>query len=149
MLNSGYRLSEHFTLEEFMRSDKAQELGIDNTPPADVVEHLRRTATFMEQVRALLGVPLRVTSGYRCHALNAAVGSKPTSDHVTGNAVDFVAPGFGSPLAVCVRLAASDLPFKQLIWEYGRWTHISFDGMTPARREVLTIDDKGTRPGIG
>ena len=103
---------------------------------------LRTTAARMEAVRRLLGERvISVSSGYRCPALNKAVGGARTSAHLTGRAVDFNCYGFGDPLAVCRALAASEIAFDQVI-EEGTWTHISFDPRL--RRQVLT-----RRPGGG
>jgi hypothetical protein len=76
----------------------------------------------LEPARALVG-PLRITSGYRCPGLNAAVGGSKTSAHMAGLAADVV------PLEMDLRnaytrLAHSGLPMDQLIWELGRWIHI-------------------------
>lgn len=126
-------LSDHFSLPEMTAT---QHRGIDNTAPPRIVETLRATAEHMEKVRALLGQPIHVNSAYRCPALNTAVGSKPTSAHMRGFAVDFICAGFGSPLKVCQAIAASDLAFDQLI-EEGSWVHLSFDPRM--RRQVLTM----------
>jgi hypothetical protein len=127
-------LSAHFTLEELCGS---QHRTIDNTPPPDVVATLRLTAARMEGVRKVLGERvISVSSGYRCRALNRAVGGAATSAHLTGHAVDFNCYGFGDPLDVCRRIAGSDLVFDQLIEELGRWVHISFDPRL--RRQVIT-----------
>lgn len=132
-------LSDHFMLSEFLRSETAARQGIDNSPSDAIEQALIWNAANLEAVRSLLGVPLHISSGYRCLALNAAVGSKPTSAHVKGLAADFDAPQFGSPLAVCQRIVASQIPFDQLIWEH-TWTHIGWVrlGETP-RRQVLTL----------
>lgn len=131
-------LSEHFTLEEFVRSQAGERLGIDNDPPADVIERLRFVATQMEKVRALLGQSVHIDSGYRSPELNAAVGGAKNSQHMLGEACDFVCPEFGTPLEICRLLTnnADLLQFDQLIWE-GSWVHCSFVDHTP-RMEVLT-----------
>ena len=91
-------LSEHFTLAEFTASSKARDLGIDNTPPDSLIPHLIKTAYGIEEVRSLLGNnPIHVNSAYRCPTLNQAVGSKSTSQHLSGSAVDFICPLFGTP----------------------------------------------------
>lgn len=148
------KLTEHFTLAELTRSQKAVELGIDNTPPADVLEELRATAMMMEQVRQILGGPILISSGYRCLALNRALRSEDTSAHLAGRAVDFTCPSFGTPLEVAQRLATRQalLGFDQLIHERVRganWVHIgrAAAGRTP-RGELLTIDGRGTRMGL-
>ena len=142
------RLTEHFSLEELTASDTAARLGIDNTPSAEILATLKATAQRMEHVRLILGHPIEVTSGYRCAAVNRAIGSKDTSAHVLGHAVDFRCPGFGTPLAVARALAGyvDELEFDQLIHEFRRWVHISFH--PHARRQRLTIDERGTRVGI-
>lgn len=94
------RISRHFTLEELTFSQTASRKGIDNKPPLEVVTHLTRLAYCMEQVRALLGGPVRITSGYRSQALNAAIGGAKNSAHMNGYAADFVCPSFGSPLEI-------------------------------------------------
>ena len=128
-------LSEHFTLEEMLFSDTAQRLNIDNSPPREVIAHLTVAASGMEKVRALLGYPIRVNSGYRCPDLNKAVGGSKTSAHMTGYAVDFVCPKFGGPIQIIKAITASGIVFDQCIQE-GTWVHISFDPR--ARRQLLT-----------
>jgi hypothetical protein len=126
-------LTAHFALEELACT---QHRELDNTPPPEVVATLRLTAARLEDVRRRLGGRvISVSSGYRCPALNRAVGGAATSAHLTGHAADFNCYGFGDPLAVCRALAASDLAFDQLI-EEGTWVHISFDPRL--RRQVLT-----------
>jgi hypothetical protein len=137
-------LTEHFTLEEFTASQTAARLGINNTPDPEALANLHNTAAGMELVRTFLGgVPVKISSGYRCLALNAAVGSRTTSQHVTGCACDFTAPEYGTPEHIVRDLMASDVPYDQLIFEFGTWVHISFSPQN--RRQALTIDHDGTR----
>jgi hypothetical protein len=142
------QLSPNFSLSELVYSETAEERGIDNTPPPEVVENLKRLAAGLEAVRALLGAPLEISSGYRCAALNEAVGGSSTSQHIQGLAVDFECPGFGSPLEVARAIQQSDVEFDQCILEYGRWVHLSF-GDAP-RRRMLTIydEEKGYLAGL-
>ena len=129
-------LSEHFNLNEFTASETATRKGIDNTPPAVVTERLRMLAATLEQVRSLLGNnSIRISSGYRCLALNRAIGSGDLSAHVLGYAVDFTCPKFGTPKEVANKIAESAIKFDQLIYE-GTWVHLSIDPRN--RREVLT-----------
>ena len=130
------KLSEHFNLDEFTASETALRKGIDNTPPPVVTEKLRMLAATMEQIRSLLGNnSIRISSGYRCLALNRAIGSGDLSAHVLGYAVDFTCPGFGTPKEVANKIAESPIKFDQLIYE-GTWIHLSIDPRN--RREVLT-----------
>lgn len=143
------KLSTHFTLGEFLRSETAARLGIDNMPPPEIVRALERLAINLEDVRRLLGVPLHISSGYRCLALNRAIGSKDSSAHVRGLAADFDAPEYGPPADICRAIYASDIKFDQLIYEH-TWVHIAWPAVgTGARRQTLTLGRGGTYlPGI-
>jgi len=127
------QLTEHFDLEELTHSDVAERLGIDNTPSLETVARLTTLAMGLEKVRAFLGGPILVSSGYRCPALNKAVGGARNSAHLDGYAADFVCPSFGSAFAVARALARSDIVFDQLIAE-GSWVHISFDPQARGQR---------------
>lgn len=130
------KLSEHFTLEELTFSSTAQRKQIDNNPPAEVLENMKRLAAGLEEVRAALGnKPMRINSGYRSPKLNRAVGGARLSAHMAGYAADFVCPEFGSPLKIVKALAATGIQFDKLIQE-GTWVHISF--APEARRQLLT-----------
>ena len=140
-------LTPHFTLEELYASETADRHGIDNTPPKEVVDNLRRLAFTLEEVRTILGNrPIFVTSAYRNPQVNKLVGSQPTSDHLKGLAADFVCPSFGDPDYVVRAILASSIPFKQVIREFGRWTHLAIPAQNEeARRQALIIDKTGTR----
>ncbi len=129
------KLSPHFSLDEFTASQTATRRGIDNTPPPAVIETLKRTALGMEGIRAVLGAPIIISSGYRSPVLNRSIGGAAKSQHVTGHAVDFICPGFGSPLEVCRTLVKSGIAYDQLIYE-GTWVHVSF--AEKPRKEALT-----------
>ena len=130
------KLSEHFTLEELTFSATAQRKQIDNKPPAEVLDNMKRLAAGLEEVRAALGnKPMRINSGYRSPKLNRAVGGARLSAHMAGYAADFVCPEFGSPLKIVKALAATGIQFDKLIQE-GTWVHISF--APEARRQLLT-----------
>jgi len=129
------QLSEHFSLEELTVTNTK----IRNQPSEKELDRLRRTARQMEAVRALLGRSIQVSSGYRCPAVNKAVGGSPSSDHMNGDAVDFVCPDFGSPLKVALAIQTSAIKYDQLIQE-GSWVHISFG---PRMRQ----QDLTKRPG--
>ena len=134
----------YFTLQELTRSQTARQRGLDNTPDAAAVENLQNLVThILDPLRQLWGSPLYVNSGYRSHAVNAAVGGARNSQHLTGCAADITA---GSPkknrkLLKLLLLHAPAIPFDQLIAERcdsngnPRWLHISFS--TRPRRQLL------------
>jgi zinc D-Ala-D-Ala carboxypeptidase len=134
------QLSTNFSLSQLVYSETAEKSGIDNTPPPEIVENLRRLAAGLETVRTLLGAPLEISSGYRCAALNEAVGGSSASQHLQGLAVDFDCPAFGTPLEIARAIQGSGLEFDQCILEYGRWVHLSFSDAP--RRRLLTIYDE-------
>ena len=140
-------LSENFTLKELTASVTVARRGIDNTPNAEQVERLRYLAAGLELVRDLTG-PLHVNSGYRSPALNAAVGSKPSSQHLKCEAADVTSLAGLTPLQLCQAVVESDIPFDQIIWEFGAWMHISFVQDREPRGSILTIDQQGTREGL-
>ncbi len=117
----------NFTLAEFIRSRIAHDRGIDNSMPAALMPAAARTLAGAERIRAVLGHPMLISSGYRCPELNALVGSKPTSQHLKAEAIDFTCPGFGSPQAIAEALLPlmGDLGIDQLILE-ATWVHCSF-----------------------
>ena len=132
-------LSRFFTLEQLIFSETAADRGIDNRPDAAAMNNLRRLAAGLDEVQMLLGLPLQITSGYRCPQLNQAVGGVAHSQHCQGLAADFDCPKYGSPLEVARAIAESAIEFDQCILEFGRWVHLSF--APEPRRRVLSIYD--------
>lgn len=137
------QLSPHFTLAELTVSQSAARLGIDNNPPPEVIKNLERTALGLEGVRMLLGAPVLISSGYRSPVLNMEIGGAKNSQHMTGQAVDFICPGFGSPAQIVKTIVNSGMQFDQVILEFDRWVHLSFSDKP--RRQALIIDRDGTR----
>lgn len=142
-------ISEHFTLEELTFSATAKSKGIDNTPKGQDLENLKYTASQMEIVRNILKFPISVSSGFRCEALNKAVGGASTSAHQKGLAVDFTCKGYGDTRKVVQALLEAyrvkELAFDQLILEDpsspSSWVHIGFrqEGKNQ-RGEVLAMN---------
>lgn len=141
------KLTEHFSLEEMTASSIAARKGLDNTPNDTEVANLERTALLLEQVRSLLNKPITVNSAFRSKAVNDAVGSKDTSQHRIGCAADIKVSGM-TPREVVQACIDSNVPYDQIIEEFGSWTHISVPNTTSTapRRQALTIDKDGTRP---
>ena len=143
-------LSAHFSLEEITASEVATRAGIENAPPAEVIRNLLRLAEGLELVRAALGNPIHVTSGYRSTRLNQLIGGAKNSLHIQGLAADILSPNFGPPLEVCRALAKSGIQTDQIIHEFGRWCHVAFAPPgQPARKELLTIASIATGYELG
>jgi hypothetical protein len=137
-------LSEHFTLEELLHSDTAARIGIPNQPtPEDMLNIRTFLVPGLEKVRAILGQPIHISSGFRSVELNAHIpGSSNTSAHTHGFAADCLCPAFGDPWAICNAVADADIKFDQIIYEYGQWMHISFD----PRLRMLTTTKLAGQP---
>ncbi len=144
------KLTEHFSLEEFVHSQTADRLGLCNTPDAITVQRLRSVAHGLEMIRTLIQCPITVSSGYRSTLVNRAVGGAASSQHLTGHAADITAHNFGSPRDLMDAIVKAKLPYDQCILEFASlsddskgWVHISFSERN--RRQALVIDHNGTR----
>lgn len=147
------QLTPNFHLRELTASTRALSLGLDNTPPPEVVPRLQATAEMLQRIRDTLQRPVIVTSAYRSPAVNRAVGGVSSSDHLTGQAADILVPGYGTPYDVAKALAplVSVLGIGQLILEgiKGKsWVHVSTRMPQKTVNRVITITDAGTRVGI-
>ena len=105
-------LSEHMTLAELCKTNT----GIENVPSEAQVENLKRVCRWLERLRRRwndlyaddggvgMEEPLIINSGYRSPAVNKAVGGAPTSNHLTGCAVDIRVAGLEQLLRYAVIL---------------------------------------------
>lgn len=138
----------YFTLWELVKSETAEKKGISNFPSFDVVDHLRQlTEEILDPMREAWGGPLTVTSGYRCKALNKAVGGVATSAHLEGWAAD-IRPADKRRTAKFILWAACWLEENRINYDQAideqvkgeRWLHIALksnDGRQ--RRQNLVI----------
>ena len=135
-----------FTWAELTGSETAARLKIDNEPGPEERAALRALVVHvLDPLRDLLGVPMIVSSGYRCASLNRAIGGTATSQHIYGEAADFHAAGIESE-EVVRRLVASDLPFRQAIYSpptRGGHVHVSHWACGPNKRETLYAPESG------
>ena len=128
--NPNLRLSAHFRLGEFTKSITAERLGIINDPDYEQIlsmKHLCREV--LEPLRQHYGAPIRITSGYRCEALNMAVGGVGNSQHMVGEAVDLSIPS-EEVARDWFQWIVNNTDFDQLLFEHSRryhncWLHIS------------------------
>lgn len=116
-------ISKDFSYREFERSEVADAKHICNVITSfDVRDSiLALTENVLQPLRDAWGKPLEVNSGYRCKALNAAVGGVPTSQHVKGEAADIAA---GDPVKLARLAVKLGLPFDQMIL-YPTFVHFS------------------------
>lgn len=126
------RLSPHFTLEEFLRSDVAAALHIDNSPPVELVVRMGELClSVLEPVRTHFARPVRLSSGYRCDELNRAVGGVDDGRHETGEAGDIEVDGVPN-IVVARWIFDAKLPYDELLLEHyvagvphAGWVHVS------------------------
>lgn len=116
----------NFTISELCKSETAEKSGISNTPDINSLDNLLELVFYVLQpIREKLGKPMIITSGFRSVKLNNLVGGVSNSQHLYGQACDFVVNGM-SPAQVVEFVKNSGIEFDQLIDE-GSWTHISFN----------------------
>ena len=142
------QLSKHFTLSEMTRSMTAQRKGIDNTPGSGEIKSLGDLCyEVLEPLRAHFDKAVTITSGYRSEALCEAIGSKKTSQHAKGMAVDFEINGV--PNIQVAYWLTNNVDFDQCILEFYKptdgsagWIHASYNEKGANRKQVLTFDGK-------
>ena len=147
-------LSKHFKLEEFEKSMTASRKGIKNKAGAGEIKSLGDLCyECLEPVRAHFDKPIYISSGYRSEALCEAIGSKKTSQHTKGQAVDFEINGV--PNIKIAYWLQNNVDFDQLILEYydkndpaGGWIHISYNEKGNNRKQVLTFDGDKYENGL-
>ena len=145
-------LSKHFTLEEMEKSSTGIRLGIKNKAGSGEIKNLGDLCyEVLEPVRVKFDKPVTITSGYRSPELSVALGSKSTSQHCLGEAVDMEVLSV-SNLEVALWIQ-NHCDFDQLILEYytgepnSGWIHVSYkDGSN--RKQVLTFDGKSYTNGL-
>lgn len=119
-----------FKFIEMVRSSKADEFNIDNWPKdADIIDNIIFTMECLDKIREEYGLPLSVSSGYRCPELNRAVGGSKTSQHMKGQAADINLGSVEKNRAFFNWCSANIeiLPIDQLIDEsHYSWVHLSF-----------------------
>jgi putative chitinase len=139
------QMSPHFKLIEFTRSETATRKKIDNTPSPEHAQNLKNVCEkILEPVRNHFGKPVRINSGYRGPALNAAVGGSSKSQHCNGEAVDFEIDGLANP--ELAKWVTENCEFDQCILEFydpkegpnSGWVHASYTTKGPNRKQILT-----------
>ena len=136
------RLSQNFTLQEYIKSQTALRQGIDNMPNE---QHLEKAKLLFENVvqpvRDNFGVTV-INSGYRGPELNEAVRGSDKSQPCKGEAVDIECPGV--PNYDVAKWIHDNLDFDQLILEFytpgipdSGWVHVSYKE-DANRKSVLT-----------
>ena len=136
---------KYFNLSELSASASAERLAIDNTPPRAAQRMLTiLVEQLLDPIRRRYGAPIIVTSGYRCPALNTAVGGVANSHHIVGCAADITTGSIENNtmlFALIIDMQTTHaIRFTQLIAEKDyRWLHISYvPGML--RNQIIDVN---------
>ena len=130
---------KYFTIKELCKSSTATLKRIDNTPNSEIVNNLEQLVdNILDPLREAYGKPIKVNSGYRCEALNVAVGGSKTSQHRYGLAADITTGSRLENKKLFILAKQLNLPFDQLIDEKAySWIHISFS--KNPRKQILHL----------
>lgn len=141
-------LSPHFTLAEYLTTGHN---GVPNEPDTEAIRRMSIHAhAFMERDRSILGVPLRVNSGYRSAALNKAIGGASKSQHMAGEAADFVPVGVSAEDAMARLVQAGKdglIVYDQLIIYASGFIHGSYAADRENRMQALRSTANGGSGG--
>lgn len=138
------QVTMHFTVDELCASATAKAKGINNKPDIQQTINLVYLAAYvLEPLRIAMGEPIKISSGFRCQALNKAVGGVANSQHCKGQAADLCIDGDLEKGRKWFDYIKQHLPFDQLIWEHDRkgayWVHVSYvyPDLGKNRRQVI------------
>ena len=151
MYTGNERLSKNFRLEEFTKSKKATDLGIDNLGQLTEQNFVNLEAlcvNVLQKVRDMVQIPIHVSSGFRCRLVNKAANGATKSQHMKGEAADiYVIPAEskGWTLWDVCKLIVKHTDFDQLIWETrpngSKWIHVSHVTYRKNRHYALKTND--------
>ena len=117
----------NFSFSEFLNSDTAKKNNINNLPDISSFDNLLYLIVFcLQPIRNLINKPIIITSGYRCANLNKILGGAVNSQHLNGQAADFIVKNM-TPEKIINIILKSDIKFDQLINEHDKWVHISYN----------------------
>lgn len=141
-LNNSY-FNRFFKVREFIHSDTAEKLGIENVPDEVRLANLSILAnSILLQPRMLMGVPFTITSGYRCQALNKAVGGVANSYHLQGKACDIVFPTkqlMSLAAKLIVKQPLCDLVLLENAKSSHPWLHVQWSYTPRNKYQVIDI----------
>lgn len=145
-------MAKYFVWTEFTKSETAEQLDINNEPFSEIIQdNILELMRVMDKIREewtfycdeyCLGEPsIIITSGYRCDALNKAIGGSSTSAHKIGAACDYEASnGHNKELFEVSQKVLREccISFDQLIDERNySWIHLGLKNLNDERRKMV------------
>lgn len=149
------QLTEHFSFEELTSTSHDDLLESNRAIAESYMKQLKYVAGTLEEIRAVLGVPLKVTSGFRSSQLNRLVGGSPTSGHTKGLCADIIPLGRSVEDAYALIMFYKDKcpSLKKCIYESingSKWLHVETKTEANQPTQFFTttngknyIEDKG------
>jgi len=144
------KLSANFELSELTKSQVAERKGLPNNPSPAHIDNLKALCiNVLQPIRSEFDKPVIISSGYRSGEVCVAIGSKPTSQHAEGKAVDFEIVGVDNKdLFDWVK---NNLEFDQLILEFYKegepnsgWIHVSWNGGDNRNQTLKAVRNEET-----
>ena len=132
------KITAHFNLAEFTRSESAKRHGVSNEPTAEHLANIKILCEkVLEPIRMKFG-PINISSGYRSKVLNHYIGGSLKSQHCEGKAADIDMDGMGSVTNKQIfDYIKNELEFDQLINEFNYgWVHVSYNAGNN-RKQIL------------
>lgn len=140
------KLSQHFDLSEFTRSESAKREGLDNTPTSEHLENIKILCEkVLEPIRLRYG-SINISSGYRSKMLNHFIGGAVNSDHCLGRAVDLDMDDVGTGVTnkEIFDYIKDNLEIDQLINEFNySWIHVGYRQGANRKQVLKAVKEKG------
>lgn len=126
---------KYFSYSEFFKSDVAEKHQVKNIPDdaqlSQVLGNIKALVlNVLDPLRAMIGRPIIITSGYRSKRVNELVGGSIFSQHMSGKAADIHVQGYTpEQMDMVYRTIQMYYDFDQLIlYPYKNIIHISWNG---------------------
>lgn len=133
--NLKHQLMKYFSIAEFLRSDAADKYQVSNMPADEellaVLKNINALVNnVLDPLRAMIGRPIIITSGYRSQQVNDLIGGSKTSQHLSGKAADIHVQGYTSQqMDVVYQTIQMCYDFDQLIFYPSKnIIHVSWNG---------------------
>ena len=116
----------NFKISELIHSDIAIKNNINNMPDINSLDNMLNLIFYcLQPIRNKINKPIIISSGFRNSEVNFLAKGKTNSQHLKGQAVDFIIKGMKIEDIIDF-VKKSNIEYDQLINEYDKWVHISY-----------------------